>query len=431
MPGQLKRLLGQMVRGLCSARAAFIFGEPLFWAIRLPLEGAKFDLSKTKRILVLRLDEIGDAVLTSAFLRELRQKSRDAWITLVVKPGVFNLVELCPYVNEVLTYDWFSFYLDLRSMACGLLIRRHAGALRLAWRYLWRQRFDVAIVPRCGTDYYHATFLSYFSGARWRIGYCETVDSDKKLLNRGYDLLLTHAIPAQGAKHEAERPLEILRFLGAKVHDDRLEVWCDEEDEGRARQLVNAPEVRNGMILIALGVGASAPCRVWPLENFEAFASWLIDRYCARILVVGGAHERPMGQRLRQHVGEDVISCCGETTLRETAAVLKHCHLFVGNDTGVMHIAAAQGVPVVEISCHPVGASDEHFRSPARFGPWRVPSVVLRPAKARLPCRESCSSAESHCIREISVDDVKEAAVSLLGARVLRARRQVLETSTK
>src|SRR5215470_11631701 len=80
-------------------------GEPFFRLLSLRRGEGEVDLSQVNRVLIARLDEIGDVILTSAFLREFRRLLPAAWITLVVKPAVYNLVELCPYVNEVLTYD--------------------------------------------------------------------------------------------------------------------------------------------------------------------------------------------------------------------------------------------------------------------------------------------------------------------------------------
>jgi ADP-heptose:LPS heptosyltransferase len=113
-------------------------------------------------------------------------------------------------------------------------------------------------------------------------------------------------------------------------------------------------------------------------------------------------------------VGTTVINAVGQTSLREAGALLTRCHLFVGNDAGPMHLAAAAGLPVIEISCHPLGGSTGQVNSPARFGPWRVPHVILRPAKAMDPCSDACISHLAHCIQGVSIEQVKEAMTRLL-----------------
>jgi lipopolysaccharide heptosyltransferase II len=103
----------------------------------------------------------------------------------------------------------------------------------------------------------------------------------------------------------------------------------------------------------------------------------------------------------------------GKTTLRQTAAVLKYCKLFIGNDTGPMHLASAVGVPVIEISAHPRDGSLSHHNSPYRFGPWGIPAIGLQPKTARPPCQGACTAQEAHCIRNVSVDQVKKTILKL------------------
>ena len=128
----------------------------------------------------MRLDEIGDVVMTTPFLRELRRNLPGAWITLAVKPSLFNLVELCPYVNEVLTYEK-----ELQKSVAFALLRHHWRDIKSAVAFSRKQPYDLAIVPRWDTDYYNASYLAYFSGAPWRIGYSESVTECKAILVEG------------------------------------------------------------------------------------------------------------------------------------------------------------------------------------------------------------------------------------------------------
>ena len=111
-----------------------------------------------------------------------------------------------------------------------------------------------------------------------------------------------------------------------------------------------------------------------------------------------------------------IINVVGKATLRQTGAFLKRCHLYVGNDAGPMHLAVAAGVPVIEISCHPLDGSQWHPNSPKRFGPWGVLHRVLQPLNALVPCSEGCIADRAHCILDISVEQVKQAISSLLSS---------------
>ncbi|MBI2902071.1 MAG: glycosyltransferase family 9 protein [Candidatus Methylomirabilis oxyfera] len=392
---------------ITSARAVQVIGEPIFRLVGTRTKGGALDVSLVKRALVVRPDEIGDVVMTTPFLRELRRLFPEAWITLVVKPAVFNLVERCPYVNEVLTYDWSV------SPYCGPL-QRHWRALRLARRHFWRRRFDLAIVPRWDADDHHATFVAYFSGAPWRLGYSENVIDRKRRLNAGLDRLFTHVLDENSLKHEVQHNLDVVRFLGGTVQEDRLELWMSPDDEAFAEQVLRSHGIRHGDPLIAFSPGARHPKRMWLLANFAEVGIWLKRKYHAHIVIVGEQGEESLGQELQQQIGGAVINVVGQTTLRQAGALLKRCHLFVGNDAGPMHLAAASGVPVVEISCHPLAGSPTHQNSPRRFGPWSVPHHTLQPEKALSSCSQACDAGQAHCILRITVEQVKEAVVAQL-----------------
>jgi heptosyltransferase-2 len=397
---------------MTTPQLARAVGSPLYF-----LAGRRADreisLKSARAILVVRLGEIGDTVLATPFLRELRRNAPRAWITLVVKPEVLNLVELCPHVNEIVTFD-------CRALGRASILKLHARSLHLSATRFWRRRFDFALLPRWDVDYYHATYLIYFSGASRRVGYSEHVFQPKQQLNAGFDRLLTDVIDQRGAKHEVERNLDLLRFLGANIPDDRLEIWLDEGDRSFARTVCAAEGIGTRDLVIAFAPGAGALKRCWPIERFAELGRVLVREHDARLAVVGGPEDRHLGEQLESGLGPAVLNLAGRTTLRETAAVLERCQLAVTNDSGPMHLAAAAGSAAVEISCHPRAGDAEHYNSPVRLHPWGVPHVVVQPEQATDPCRDSCQSSEPHCILEIEPDQVLEALRRLVpaGARV-------------
>lgn len=402
-------LTNKMSSWVTSPRVTYYLGEPLFWVMGMRRKGRRFELTGIKKVLVVRLDGIGDVVLSTPFLRELRKNLPGALITLVVNPSVYNMVELCPYVNEVLTFDW-----NIQSRF--LKERLHGRALKLAWEHhLWSRRFDMAVVPRWDADTCHASFVAFLSGAPWRVGYSEKVIEHKKQLNRGYDRLFSRVIDGnQTILHEVERSLDLLRFLGGRVKEERLELWISEEDKAFAEDILKSAGVRAGDLIVAFAPGAGAPKRKWPLSHFIELGSWLIKEYNARIILIGGLGEEPLGQEIKQQLGDKVIDLSGKTTLRQAGALIKHCSLFIGNDSGTIHLAAAGDIPLIEISCHPKLGSPSHANSPLRFGPWRVPSTVLQPDMARAPCSDSCTALMAHCIEGVKVEQVKEAVKAQL-----------------
>jgi heptosyltransferase-2 len=393
---------------MTTPRVACVGGRPLYFLARRRAD-REISLKSARAVLVVCLAGIGDVVLATPFLRELRRSAPGGWITLVVKPEAFNLVELCPYVNEIVTFD-------CRVSARASILKLHSRALYLAATRLWRRRFDLALLPRWDVDYYHSTYLTYFSGAARRVGYSEHVFQRKRELNAGLDCLLTDVIDHRGAKHEVERNLDVLRFLGANVPDDRLEIWLDKEDRSFARKVCESQGVGPHDLVMAFAPGAGALKRRWPIQRFAELGRLLLCEYDARLAVVGGPEDRHLGAQLQSGLGPGVLNLAGRATLRETAAVLERCQLAVTADSGPMHLAAAAGSAVVEISCHPSAGDIEHYNSPVRLHPWGVPYAVLQPEHAADGCRDSCESSEPHCILEIQPDQVLEAVRRLVRA---------------
>jgi heptosyltransferase-2 len=405
-----KSLVRRLSDRLTSPEAALLVGEPVFRMMGRRGPGRDIDLSSAKQVLVVRLDEIGDVVMTTPFLRELRRNLPQSWITLVVKPAVHNLMELCPYVDEVLTYD------------CRVSVRlpgwrQHWRALRLAHSSLWSRRFDLALSPRRDRDYYHGAFILYLSGAPRRVGSSWSLDSSERpgpLQSAGSYRLMTHVCDCRGHKHEVPANLEMIRSLGGRVEDDRLELWFDDQDEAFAGRLLEDRGIGPGDNLIALGPGAGASKRRWPAGRFTELGLWLKRELGARLLVVGGPGEKALGGEIGWALGDSVVNCAGRTTLRQTGALLKRCRLFIGNDAGPMHMAAAVGLPVVELSCHPETGSPWSANSPLRFGPWGGAHTVIQPENPRPPCVDECGADHPHCILGITTRRIRSSLVPYL-----------------
>lgn len=145
-------------------------------------------------------------MLTTGFLRELRRLQPRAFITLIVKPAVYNLAELCPYVNEVLIFSG--------EKQSGF-IEQYRAAAAFCKDHLWHRRYDLCFCPQWDFDRYFALFLGYMSGARQRIGYTENLYEGKARNNRGHDHLLTLAVKNPKALiHEVERNFYLLEAFG-------------------------------------------------------------------------------------------------------------------------------------------------------------------------------------------------------------------------
>ncbi len=408
-----RRMVASATRALISPRMIQIYSKPLFYddtSSRNHNRNAEDLVRGAKNILVIRQDSIGDLVLTSAFLRELRRSNAGAQITLVVDPNLINLVELCPHVNHVLGAE-LSF--------CGATVNlgRVLEAMRVSQGPLRASRFDLALIPRWDADLYHSAYLSNFSGARERVAYSEDVSAWKSAVNRGFDLLLTRAIHDRAPKHELERNLDLLRFAGGTIREKHLELWLSADDRETTRCMLELGGVSASDLIVALGVGAAHRRRRWPLARFIEVGRFLEAKYGAKIAVVGGPEDYQFGHRVKVAI-PGAVNSCGRLSLRQTAALLERAQLTIANDSGPMHLAAAAGSTVLEISCHPKSCDANHENSPVRFGPWTDEHLVLQPESTTEPCKLGCEQNHAHCILRVSAEEAKAGAESLLASRM-------------
>lgn len=348
-------------------------------------------------IAVLRLDHIGDLVLTGPFLVELRAAYPDAHILLVVTTTVADLARRLSVVDEVVTVP------DRRTRWFGRL-RRMADGRRLS-RELRRRQIEMTIIPRWDFDYYGALKIARRSGATVRLGFAETA-------RRSHATVFTRVVEAPAEEHEALKPLRLLPAIHPRDWSElKHPQWFTAEDTRVADTLLASAD----RPLIVFGIGADEARKVWPVERFALSALALCEAFEAVAVIVGSRDDGPAATRFSA-MAPKCINLAGATTLPVAAAVIARAMLFVGNDAGPMHLAAAAQVPIVEIRCHPSSCQPQHRYSQARFGPQPGPAITLQPDSPRPGCVESCDAQEPHCILATSVEDVVSAGTQLLSA---------------
>jgi heptosyltransferase-2 len=322
----------------------------------------------------------------------------NAKITLVVNPTTYNLAELCPYVDDILIYRQS--------------VPRYIKPFVLPWRAfklgyctLRQRNFDIALMPRWDTDGYYTAYIAYFSWAKRRVGFSENVNLRKQVMNKGFDLMFTEVLHDEEPKHEVERCLDLIRYIGGNPSSDALELWTNSIDDNFAECLLTNLSTK---MLVAFCPGAGAEHRQWPASGFIKIGHWLKENYDPSFIIIGGFNDKTLGKKIGDALRHETINLTGKTTLRQTIALLKRCHLYVGSDTASMHIAAAVGVPIVEISCFPVDGQNWHWNSPLRFGPWKVPHKILQ-TKKNSDRPDALTGKHTNSIRDISVEQVQDA----------------------
>lgn len=358
---------------------------------------ATINLSQIKSVAVIRLDEIGDVVLTFPLLRELRSNLPHANITMIVKPPMRALVEKCPYIDRVLD-------IPPGGKGGGMTeLRQIALHYRAARKNLWNLNLDLALIPRWDMDLTGSRLLAKLSGARWRVGFADPPGyaAKRPFAPLTSERFLTHVVTGEPILHEALRPLELLQFIGGEIHHTALEFWADADDDKIAERLMNNISLPR----VVFAIAALQEHRRWPVERYAAVASHLRLKYNASILLIGGPADKEMANNFVAQVDFPVTNLVGKSTLRQTGALLKRSRMYIGNDTGPMHIAAAVGTPIVCVINHPTGGDPNWPQAPERFAPFGVPRRIVRP-QAMPPCTTQCNFSIPHCINNVSVEQV-------------------------
>ena len=348
-----------------------------------------------KNILVLRYRFIGDTILTVPFLRNLRLAEPDAHIAWVVAPGSAEVVKGIPYVDELIYWDPVTIHADSRgkhrTLTDKLAFIRELRARHFTKAYVLKRSFSSAI-------------MAWLSGARERIGFN----------TEGRGFLLTERVPYRNDRHEVENFLAVLKADGVAVKDDSLEFWTTPEEEAAANELLLGAGVNAGNGLVALHPFASIAQRGWHLENFAILAARFQEQGLT-LLVLGAPGDRKTFDDARHLFGTETVDFVGKCSLRGTMALLKRCSLFVGNDSGIMHLAAAARIPMVAM----FGP-----QSPVKFGPWSDKAAVIYKNFACSPCRQKffteCEPSprmRPACIEAITVDEVFVEGMRLLNLR--------------
>lgn len=348
------------------------------------------------RVLAIRPDHLGDLLLTTPALRLLRSTLPEAQITLLAGTWNAEAAHHLPAVNEVLTLDfpWF----DRRPRGLPWepygLLRREAARLR-------GLHFDAAIILR--HDFWFGAALAAAAEIPCRVGY--DLPETRQFL--------TNAVPFPGERHEVRQAFELVGAAFAPANRGApgpAEFETTGEERAAASRWLREHEA--GRPLVAVHPGAGAAVKLWRAERFGELVRALHDRHGAAVVLTGGLGERPLVEQIAAHSGGQALALLG-APLGKLAAVLQHCSLAIGVDSGIMHLAAAVGAPTVRLF-GPV--------SSARFGPWGEPERhrVIRADLPCVPCERLDFPPDElpfhPCVRSIRVEQVVDAASSLLPA---------------
>lgn len=358
------------------------------------------DWTTAQNILCIRLDTIGDVIMTAPAMRALKSNHPDRRITLMTSEAGATVAPLIKDIDEVIVYDapWLKATQPrLDSAPEYAMIER-----------LRQAKFDAAIIFTVySQNPLPSAFLCYMAGIPLRLAHCH---------ENPYQLL-THWVkdpePDQLIRHEVRRQLELVASVGCPV-----EALLPEQ-ESIAPSFLNIPDsalhqvqwllVESGVNLqrpwIVMHPGATAASRRYPAEGFAQAARQLVQDAGIQIIFTGTRPEAELVASIRQQMAVESFSLVDRLTLTELSALLKLTSLLVSNNTGPVHIASAVGTPVVDL----------YALTNIQHTPWNVPNRVLfHDVPCRLCYKSICPQEHHHCLRLVEPEQIVQAALELL-----------------
>jgi len=353
-----------------------------------------------QRVLAVRLDNLGDVLVTTPAIHAIRESLPQAAITLLASPVGAQAGRLNPDIDDVVVYNapwmdpWSRLPLDpAREMQA--IAQLSAG------------RYDAAVIfSSFRQSPLPAAYLCYLAGIPLRLA--ASIDGPGSLLTT------RHRHPER-MMHEVERGLDLVAAVGMKTSDDRLVLRVPDGGLEEIADLVTAQRP-----LIVVHPGCSMPARTYPWEQYAEVVATLVQDLDARVVLTGADDERLLVDAILAQVPPwsrtQVTAAAGELPFPAFCALVEAADVVITNNTGPMHLAAALGTPVVALFAL--------TNPPEQWGPWRVPHRMLW---HEVPCRlcysRVCPTTHD-CLRQVRPRQVVEAVADLLSGIGLAATPQ-------
>ncbi len=343
-----------------------------------------------ERILLVQLADIGDLILITPAISALREAHPAAHIGLLALNHAIPVIEGTGLVDEIIALDRQGFN-STYAFFSPTNIKR-----------LWQLNYDTVIyfhhfTLKAGTLKF--ALISWLCGAKRRVG-----------LDNGNGWFLTHRLPdgGFGAIHQAQYWLNLVGLLGAKTEPRPLTI--------ASAEAAILPKSETPRVIIHPGSGGYSPARRWPAEYFATVAQALYHELNADIVLVGTENDH--ADIVQKMADVPITNLSGQTTLTQLAALLKTADVFIGADSGVSHIAAAVGAPVITI----FGPSNYQA-----WHPWTPEGtlVVLHSGAECSPCsyvkhhiglREGCAART--CMKTITPSQVVSVVKGVLNGQI-------------
>ncbi|MEW6009203.1 MAG: glycosyltransferase family 9 protein [Candidatus Omnitrophota bacterium] len=334
------------------------------------------DIKKINKILIINLGGIGDMLLSIPALKALSFSLPQVRISLLTMPRSVEVIKGYQFVDDIILYkrglkNKFSLIFTLKKIHPNMAINMRPltsliSAIKMA-------------------------ILFVLTGAKYRVG--------RDIQKRGFFLNIKVPEVDVAESHDLDYYLGMLKILGIKSTDDKINLIIDKLDTDYVEDILKKHGIEREDIVVGINPGASLSTRRWPLEKFSSLSELILKMRKCKIAITGSESEVAIAEKLQHICKADLINLAGRTTVGQLMALIKRCNLFISNDAGPVHLAAALHTPLIAI-----------FRAGdiVRYDPRRLSdkfTIVMYNKTSCSPCLKArCTSMI--CLRDITPENV-------------------------
>lgn len=346
---------------------------------------------EAENILCVRLDAIGDVLMTTPAIRALKESLPGRRITLLTSPSGKEIASLIPEINEVIVYDapWMK----------ATALRTNSSPEFAMVEQLRESKFDAAVIFTVfSQNPLPSAFLCYLADIPLRLAHCH---------ENPYQLLTNWVLdpePSNGIRHEVQRQLDLVATVGCTTQNERMSLQVPEAIRYRVFNILKSLDIDLEKPWVVIHPGATAVSRRYPPEGFAEVARSLILDRNFQVLFTGIESEKELIATIQKAVNVTSHSLVGCLNLTEMAALIQLAPLLISNNTGPVHIAAAVGTPVVDL----------YALTNPQHTPWAVPNRVLfHDVSCKFCYKSICPEGHNNCLKLVTPDEIVRAAWEL------------------
>jgi len=339
---------------------------------------------KIKKIGIFQTAFIGDSVLTTPLVAKTAKMFPEAKIIVITRPETESIFKHMPEVSEVILNR-------KKGLKKITDVFKTAGEIK-------KRNIDILLVPHRS---FRSALIAYLSGVPIRIGFSSS----------GGRFFYTKTVPFSWMIHDAERNLNLLSgIVKENFQAEELNLKSIPTPDENVARLMKEFNLE-GKTLVGVHPGSAWPTKCWPEEKYAKLLGRINQELGVTCVIVGGANDAELGERVRSAAGGDTSNLAGKTSLTDLMALMRHFKLFITNDSGPMHISAAFGVPVLAIF-GPTTKELGFFPYGKGHRVIEVKGLECRPCA--LHGGKKCPLGHFKCMNDISVDEVFNNAKEML-----------------